>query len=102
MDLSIHGKHISSPRVITKAGEMAMITQEDQNQKTFIQVVATEDKMVRGKHSVLMKFVVGTIDQDGQKKIIYEPQVLAFENQKTELSVVQDIALSVTANRVGF
>ncbi|HEY8271671.1 MAG TPA: hypothetical protein VIG33_12340 [Pseudobdellovibrionaceae bacterium] len=100
MELTINGKHISSPRIIAKEGETAMFMQEDQTQKTFIEVVATEDKIVRGKHSVLMKFVVGSIDPDGQKKVIYKPQVLTLVDHKTDLSVVEDIGLSVTASRV--
>lgn len=100
MELSINGKYVSSPRLVAKEGEMAMITQEGPNQKTFIEVVATEDRIVRGKHSVLMKFVVGSIDPQGQKKILYKPQVLTLENHKTDLSVVEDIGLSVTASRI--
>ncbi|MGZ3746997.1 MAG: hypothetical protein ACXWRE_06510, partial [Pseudobdellovibrionaceae bacterium] len=64
MELSIKGKHVSSPRVIAKEGETTLITEEDEGKKTFIEVVATEDKIVRGKHSVLLKLVVGSIEQD--------------------------------------
>jgi len=103
MELSIKGKHVSSSSLITIAGEKASITQRMEKSKngTFIEVVATEDQG-EGK-GILMNFVVGTIDRDGNKTILASPSIIAKENEKAEVSVgdngKEEYALSVVASR---
>jgi hypothetical protein len=103
MELSMNGKHVSSPRVITKEGETASITQDSNGEKIFMDVIATE-KPTDNKQAILMKFVVGTISATGEKKIVSTPQIIALENQKAEIKVgnqpgKEDLALSVIATR---
>jgi hypothetical protein len=43
MDLSLNGKHVSSPQVVTKEGETTTVIQESNGQKIFMEVVATEN-----------------------------------------------------------
>jgi hypothetical protein len=103
MNLSLKGEHISSPRVVVKDGEMATVVQNSGSEKTFMEVVATENR-VNGKNAISMKFSIGKIDVDGIKRIISEPQIIALENEKAEMILDdkdgrQDISLSVTATR---
>lgn len=103
MDLSMNGKHISSPRVIVKAGETATITQKTDTEESFIEVVATEGE-VQNHKGIVMKFTVGTISKNGQRTIVSKPQILAMENEKAEIIVGEDggkeqLSLSVVAKR---
>lgn len=86
MDLSIDGKHASSPQLIVKEGQKALIQQGDKNQTTFIEVVAIEEKSVEDK-SILMKFVIGTIEKDGSRKVISTPQIRTLPSEKAEVRV---------------
>lgn len=102
MDLSLNGKHISSPRVIVKAGETATITQKTDTEESFIEVVATEGSIQNHK-GILMNFVVGVIGKNGERTIKAKPQVLAKENEAAQITVGEnngdEVSLSVVANR---
>lgn len=103
MDLSLNGKHISSPRVIVKESETATITQKTDTEETFIEVVAAE-REIQNHKGILMKFTVGTISKDGQRTIISKPQILANENEKAQITVGKsggsvNLSLSVLAQR---
>jgi type II secretory pathway component GspD/PulD (secretin) len=103
MDLSLNGKHISSPRVIVKASETATITQKTDTEETFIEVIAAEGEIQNHK-GILMKFTVGTINKDGKRTIISKPQILAKENEKSQITVgesgsSENLSLSVLAKR---
>lgn len=103
MDLAINGKHISSPRVITKAGETASITQESNGQKIFVDVVATEQSK-DNKQAILMNFAVGTISATGEKNVLFTPEVATLENEKAEIDLgdrqePEKVSLSVIAVR---
>lgn len=103
MDLSMNGKHVSSPRLIAREGEVASITQNLNGEKIFIEVVATE-KPTANNRAILMSFVVGKISATGEKTIVSTPKIIALENDKAEVTVNNDqgkesIALSVTAAR---
>ncbi len=102
MDLSVNGKQISSPRVMVKAGETATINQKTETEESFIEVVATEGSIQNHK-GILMKFTVGVIAQNGERVIKSQPQVLAKENEKTQVTIGEnngdEISLSVVAKR---
>lgn len=101
MELSMNGKHVSSPRVIVKAGETATVTQKTDTEETFIEVVATEGEIQNNK-GILMKMVVGTISSDGQRTIVSRPQILAKENEQALIQVGDkdgEMSLSVVAKR---
>ncbi len=82
IDLSINGKHIASPRMIVKDGVTSSMTQDSDGKRTFIDVIATEQKS-----AILMKFVVGTISKIGEKQILSTPQILTVANEKAEVTV---------------
>lgn len=102
MDLSLNGKHVSSPRLIVKAGETASISQKTDTEESFIEVVATEGS-IQNHQGILMNFIVGVIDQNGQRVIKAKPQILANENEAAQITVGEnngdEISLSVVATR---
>jgi len=104
MDLSLDGKHVSSPRVVVKEGEPATVTQENGSKKQFIEVIATEGSIQNHK-GILMKFTVGTIGENGERTIVAKPQVLAKEGEPAKItqsdtkSGVEHLSLSVVAKK---
>lgn len=102
MDLSLNGKHVSSPRLIVKAGETATITQKTQTEESFIEVIATEGS-IQNHQGILMNFIVGVIDHNGQRVIKAKPRILAKENEAAQITVGgnngDEVSLSVVANR---
>ncbi len=104
MDLSLNGKHVSSPHVIAKEGKPATITQENSSNGHFIEVIATEGSIQNHK-GILMKFVVGTIGKNGERTIISRPQVVAKEGEPAKITQsdskngAEYLSLSVTAKK---
>ncbi len=101
MEFSMNGKHVSSPRVIVKAGEMATITQKTDTEETFIEIIATEGEIQNNK-GILMTAVIGTVSSDGTKTIISKPQILAKENKTALIQIGNkdsEISLSIIAKR---
>jgi hypothetical protein len=84
LNVSVHGKYLASPAIITKAGETATTTITNGAEKTFIQVTPTE-RMMGQKPGVLMKFVVGTIDAKGYRKIIASPHMTILEDHPGQM-----------------
>ena len=103
MELSMNGKHVSSPRIITEEGKPASVIQDSDGKKMFIDLIATENK-TENKQAILMKFVIGTMSAAGEKKILYTPQIITLENKKAEIKIgdqpgKEDLSLSVVAIR---
>ena len=107
MQLSLNGKLVSSSRVITKAGETTTIIQNSDSatEQRFIEVTAI-DGSILGNKGIMMTFVVGSINKDGERKILSKPQVFAQENTKGEVTVghgvgdkIETLSLSVVAKR---
>ncbi len=99
IELSMNGKHISSPHVIAKEGETASVIQQIDGEKIFMDVITTERPTDKG---ISMKFVVGKISATGEKEIISTPQVIALENEKAQISVrskKERVSLTVVASR---
>lgn len=106
MELSIDGKHVSSPHIISLPNQKASITQRDDNKKeeSFIEVTASDVTNDKIKNGIFMKFVVG-YNKEGQRKIISQPEILAKAGEEAEITVGSDDAtetlkLKVVANRV--
>lgn len=103
IDLSIGGKHVLSPQIIVKEGEMASVTEEVSGEKTFVEVVATE-KPVEKKNAILMKFVVGIVTASGERKILSTPKLIVLEGNKAQITVEKNspegnLTLSAVATR---
>ncbi|MBS1972467.1 MAG: hypothetical protein JSU04_19330 [Bdellovibrionales bacterium] len=105
-DLSINGKYVATVKIITNAGEEAMVTQKgDDGRETFIAVTPSEGQgQIKGRKAILMKFIVGVIE-NGERKVLGQPQIMTAENSKAEVAVgrpgdVKDsFSLSVVAER---
>lgn len=103
MKLTMNGKIISLPHILTKAGEPATITQKTETQNNFIEVTAI-DESILGNDGIMMTFIVGTIDNEGQRTVLFKPQVFAKENKKSEIMIEQGetkdmLSLTVVAKR---
>lgn len=105
MQLSLNGKLVSSPRIITKVGEATTIIQktDGETEQRYIEVTAI-DSSILGNKGIMMTFVVGSISKDGERKILSKPQVFAQENKKAEVTVghgdnKETLSLSVVAKR---
>ena len=83
VEFAIDGKVVSSPRMIVLADKKEMISEREPNSKngTFIEVV-TRDESTQDGDAILMHFVVGTIDRDGNRIVLAEPKILTLENSK--------------------
>jgi len=103
MEVSMYGRHVSSPRIVTKAGEPAMIMNKAGLIENFVEVIAVEEE-ISGKKAIRMKFKVGMTGPDGKRTVISKPEILAFENEEAKISVgsgdKEEFSLSVLAKRV--
>ncbi|MDO9180974.1 MAG: hypothetical protein Q7U04_01135 [Bacteriovorax sp.] len=103
MNLMLNGKHVSSPRIIVRAGERATITQKQGDEESYIDVIATES--TSQNKGIMMNFTIGKIDKDGTKTIIASPGILAKENAESNITINQDtsvnpeLSLTVIAKR---
>jgi len=105
-DLTINGTHVTTAKIIAQANEQATVIQKNPDgHETFIAVTPSEGQgEIKGRKAILMKFVVGIIEK-GERKILGEPQIMTFENNKAEISVgsselpSEAFSLSVTATR---
>lgn len=103
MEVSKNGNLISVPQINTKVGETSTYTQKTDSEENFIEVTAI-DGSILGNEGIMMTFVVGTIDKDGNRIITSKPQIFAKENTFSEVTVEQDsgketLSLSVLAKR---
>ncbi len=103
MELSLNGKVISAPQINTKVGATSFFTQKTDTEESFIEVTAI-DGSILGNEGIMMTFVVGTIDKDGNRIITSKPQIFAKENTHSEVTVEQEqgkekLSLSVLAKR---
>jgi C4-type Zn-finger protein len=103
-DLSLNGKHISSPRMYVLEGAVASIEQKNSTDSSYIEVKATET-MVSNKKRIKMNFTVGVVDKFGQKTVISKQNVIAKENELVKITLNENednskhLALSVVAKR---
>jgi type II secretory pathway component GspD/PulD (secretin) len=103
IDLSLDGKHVSSPHMIVKAGESATATLKNGNKENFIEVVANEERS-KDFDGILIQIAIGTIEENGKRTIISRPQILTKENEPVQISIgekngAEEVALSVIAQR---
>jgi type II secretory pathway component GspD/PulD (secretin) len=104
MNLVMNGKQIFAPQVFTLEGKTTTLTTKRPGQDDiFMDVTANYDD-VPNTDAINLKFVIGTLDAKGNRKILYSPGIIALENQMAEISVGsvekknENLSLSVTAN----
>ncbi len=107
MNLTVDGKLVSAPQMIVEEGKTATVTQKNESgDESFIEVTASEGS-VKNNNGILMKFTIGVVQKNGERKIISQPQILAKENKKAEITVgsnagTKDMSLTVVATRKTF
>lgn len=107
VELSIDGQIVSKPRIVTKRGETATITQQDQNGDGYTIEVLADEGVVEKNKGILMKFKVSRVAADGTTTLLATPQILTNkENEKATVSVGNEkekglLGLSVIAQRRG-
>ncbi len=105
VELSLKGQHVSSPRIIVKEGEKALITQESSNNiKTELEVVVKEQTTPNGVTAIMMDFIISQISNDGIKSMISKPRILSIENEQAQIIQNDEdgkevLSLSVIANK---
>ena len=106
MDLSVNGKHISSPTIVITEGDPSTVTQETKEGKFFITASTMappkdlSPKNPQNKKVISLQFVVGKITADEKETILSRPQIIALEGQKASITVEdkkETMSLSVTA-----
>lgn len=103
-DLSLNGKHVSSPRMYVVEGAVASIEQKNSTDSSYIEVKATET-MVANKKRIKMNFTVGVVDKFGQKVVISKQNIVVKENELAKVTLNENednskhLALSVVAKR---
>ena len=82
MSLSIDGKLISKPRIISISGKIANITSTlDNGDGVFIEVTPT----LQNKNEVFMKFIVTKLEK-GKKIILGKPQMISILGKQAEIT----------------
>ena len=82
MSLSIDGKLISKPRVVSISGKTASITSaSDDEDGVFIEVTPT----LQNKNEVFMKFIVAKLEK-GKKTILSKPQMISILGKQAEIT----------------
>jgi ribosomal protein S4 len=103
-DISLNGKHVSSPRMYVLEGAVASIEQKNSTDSSYIEVKATET-VVSNKKRIKMNFTVGVVDKFGQRTVISKQNVIVKENELAKITLNENednskhLALSVVAKR---
>ena len=95
MELSINGKHISSPHTVVIEGEPATVTQDTKDGKFFLTVATmkvpneTKIKNPEKKKALGFQFAVGKIGADGKETLLADlPSSLSKEKPQQSRSVM--------------
>ena len=102
MDLSIGGKHVASPHVVTRPNETSKVFYKTDGGEFFLEVIAS-DASSKKDDNILMNFVIGQIDKDGQRKVLATPQIITGKD-KAEVTVgfteeKDQVSLAVVARK---
>ena len=88
VDLSLNGKHIMSPTILTKDGEKNTVTSGHGADRTYMEVIATE-KTLNNKKAVHMNFVVGTFTASGRKTVLASSTLITRDNNRGEIQTTE-------------
>lgn len=83
VDYTLNGKPVTGTHLRVKEGETATMITKKGSQESFMEV--TPVKSDKGVH---MKFVLGTIDENGERSVISTPEVITGSNGKAQ--IIQD------------
>lgn len=104
--VSVDGKLISSPHIMTKPNELASISQKvENNRKILIELTASDYKSKDTKDGIMMKFAISRVEA-GKRTLISTPQIVALPGEEAEIAVGQtatkteSVKIKVIATRV--
>lgn len=109
MDLSLNGKHFSSPRLYIQEGVVGSIEASAKDKSgyldtNYIDVKATE-VLVDKKKRIKMNFTVGIFDKTGLKTVTSKSNVIVRENENVKVTLSENedstkhLVLSIVAKR---
>lgn len=104
-EVSINGKLISRPHIVTKPNELASISQMDENKReTIIEVIASDYSSEKIKDGIMMRFTVSYND-NGKRTVISKPQIVSISGETAEILVGEKektdaLKIKVVATRV--
>lgn len=105
-EVSVDGKLITNPHIMTKPNELASISQKvENNREILIELTASDYKSKDTKDGIMMKFAVSRIEA-GKRTLISTPQIVALPGEEAEIAVGQtatkteSVKIKVIATRV--
>jgi hypothetical protein len=103
LDLTLNGKKVASQGLTATSGKKSEITQKSsEGAQSFIEVTPEQIKEEAGK--IHLKFVVGIIEKNGERRILSAPEMIVTEGKQASITVGEDdgpesLTLSVMAQR---
>lgn len=99
LDYMVNGKRVASPAMVVKEGVTSTVFSETATGKSFIEVTPTKDME---DNKLKMKFIVGTIDEMGERTVLARPEMMIEENRMGKISTgenegTEDMTLSAFA-----
>jgi hypothetical protein len=104
--VSIDGKLISSPHIVTKPNELASISQKiEGNKEILIEMTASDFTSKETKDGIIIKFTLSEISA-GKKTAIAKPQIITTPGQSAEVTEekapnIESVNVKVIATRLG-
>lgn len=106
VEVSLNDKLVSSPHLVVQEGEPVTIVQKLAQDEMFLEVVAVRTRSDSQTPAVRMNFVVGTMNRKGEREVLSTPQIVALENETSEIRVGErgkpdsSVSLKVIANQI--
>ena len=102
--VSLNGKLVSTPHLVTLPNELASISEVDKNKNEMkIELVASDYSNEKTKDGILMNFTVSYL-KNGKQTIVARPKIVALPGETATISVgnrgdVDALELKVVATR---
>jgi hypothetical protein len=103
-EVSIDGKLVSRPHIVTKPNELASINQKLQGDKDIlIEMTASDYHSKDPKNGIMMKFTVSRLDE-GKRTVLATPQIVALPGEEAMIEIgkakAETVKVKVLATRV--
>ena len=82
LDLHMHGKYLSSPKVITEIGKTSLVTKKQRNGRETLMELKTEKRDQGIYIKVIISEIIG-----GKPNVIASPEVIALNKKTTEVTL---------------
>jgi hypothetical protein len=103
-EVSVDGKFISNPHIVTKPNELASINQKlEDNKEILIEMTANDFHSKNPKNGIMMKFTVSRLDA-GKRTVLATPQIVALPGEEAMMEIgkanAETVKVKVIATRV--